>query len=283
MTATIATAAPDAIVLVGFDYDYELAALSALAARLAERGAVYPYRFAYPPNAGVATGFDLDGDGRLGGPGDAQGWGRFAGAGGLALLSRLPVLAGQSRDLSPFLWRDLPGGSLAALTAAGALPAAAAPVLRLSTVAAWDVALDSPAGPLHLLTFAAGPPVFDGPEDRNGRRNADELGFWAALLDGRLKIPPPAGPIVLLGDANLDPDAGAGRRSAIRALLAHPRLQDPLAGAGPTVDWPPPKGPGKLRVDYILPGAGLRVTDAGIAPADGGSRHRLLWLDLELR
>jgi len=91
------------------------------------------------------------------------------------------------------------------------------------------------------------------------------------------------------------------------ALLADPRLQDPhpqspgaRAAADSehrgdpaldTVDW---DGPGNLRVDYVLPAAGLEVQAAGVLwPQTGrsdrgidaetvarASRHRLVWVDL---
>ncbi len=36
---------------------------------------------------------------------------------------------------------------------------------------------------LHLLASHPTPPAFDGPEDRNGRRNHDEIRFWNDYLD----------------------------------------------------------------------------------------------------
>jgi hypothetical protein len=306
--AVIAHVNPDVILLTGFDWDYGQAALSAYADRLAQAGAAYPFRFSFMPNTGMPTGLDLDGDGRMGGSGDAQGFGAFTGQGGLAVLSRLPVDATASHDFSGFLWRNLPGGQA---NVAG-LPAGAAPILRLAETGAWDLVLTRPGGAtLHLLAFAASPPVFDGPEDRNGRRNHDQIAFWQALLDDRLPMPPPKGPFVLLGDANLDPTDGDGLHTAIRALLADPRLSDPApsspgafeaallplnAGhAGdpgrPTVLWDKPGQPGSLRVDYVLPSIELAVTGAGVFwPAQGepgaadaaASRHRLVWVDLDL-
>jgi hypothetical protein len=59
---------PDVIALQKFDYDLTGAALSLFASQ-----AGYPYFFAARPNTGMATGLDMDGVGRLGGPRDAQG------------------------------------------------------------------------------------------------------------------------------------------------------------------------------------------------------------------
>ena len=300
----IAARAPDALLVMGFDWDREGRALAAFQALLAERGHPMPHAFAPRPNRGLATGADLDGDGRLGEPDDAQGWGRFTGENGMALLSRLPL--GEARDLSALLWRDLPGAHLAE----GVLTPEAAAIQRLSSTGHWDVALALPGGgALRVLAWHAGPPVFDGPEDRNGRRNADEARLWLHYLDGALAEGwggPPEAPFVLMGDANLDPEDGEGRREAIRALLAHPALRDPAPRGGgadapqeaadeghrgdpalDTADWPGDPGPGNLRVDYALPSADLRVLGAGLdwpAPdaPEGASRHAMVWVDVAL-
>ena len=100
--ATVALKA-DVLVLTSFDYDLDQVALDAFAGQLALLGQPYPYRFSLRPNTGVPTGLDLDGDGELGGPRDAQGYGRFSGEGGMAVLSRLPIRTGEVRDFSGFL------------------------------------------------------------------------------------------------------------------------------------------------------------------------------------
>jgi hypothetical protein len=108
VVAVIAALDADVLVLTGVDYDLRGEALAALEQRLAAAGSPYPYRLALKPNTGVATGRDLDRNGQLGEPRDAQGWGRFAGEGGIAVLSRLPI-GPDVRDFSGFLWADLPG------------------------------------------------------------------------------------------------------------------------------------------------------------------------------
>lgn len=304
VVAVITEAGADVLALQGIDWDYDGRTLAALAERLAAAGAPYPHRLALRPNSGLASGLDLDGDGKPGGPGDSQGYGRFTGQGGIAVLSRYPIVAEAVQDFSALLWRDLPGARLPVFPDGRPFPSADAQAAqRLSTTAHWVVPIALPGGEtLSLLTFQAGPPVFDGPEDRNGRRNADEIRFWQLYLDGALG-PAPARRFVLAGGANLDPRDGAGRHRAIAALLADPRLQDPRpasAGAaqagdqghaGPdpldTVDF---DGPGRLRVDYVLPSADWRVEAAGVlwpatdAPghdaALAASRHRLVWVDL---
>lgn len=307
----VAHADPDMLLLTRFDWDHDLVALRAFADILAARGAVYPHLFARRPNAGRPTGFDLDDDGLLGGARDAQGYGRFAGQNGMALLSRLPIDVSAARDFSDFLWRDLPGATLPVRPDGTPFPSTEAQAIqRLSSVAHWDVPVILPdGGRLHLWAFHATPPVFDGPEDANGLRNRDELRFWHLYLDGAMPWPPAAAPFVLLGTANVDPTGGDGLGDAIEAFLADPRITDPrpsspgatAAGARPaspldTVAWDAEGEPGNLRVDYVLPAASLRVVDAGVVwPAPGpeavrllgedgraASRHRLVWVDLAL-
>jgi hypothetical protein len=293
----IAAARADIILLQGVDYDHGQAALSALRDRVTEAGLTYPYLFSLRPNTGRPTDRDIDGDSRLGEPEDAHGYGWFSGEGGMAILSRHPIRAQEARDFSNLLWRDLPG----------AIPPAGAPyldVLRLASVGIWAVPVDVGTARLTLGAFHATPPVFDGPEDRNGRRNHDELAFWRLYLDGAFG-PAPKGPFVLAGHANLDPVDGEGRRDALLDLLGDPRLQDPAPSravvppqrfghrgdpALDTVEWAGPE-PGARRVSYILPARDLRVIGAGIlapdpatplgAAVEAASRHRLTWVEID--
>lgn len=253
----VAALSPDVLVLTDVDYDAGHVALAALADKLGG----YPHLFALRPNTGMATGLDLDGDGRLGGPRDAQGYGWFSGQGGMAILSRYPLAL--VADHSALPWKDAPDTLWTSQEAE---------IQRLSTSAHWAVRVDAPV-PLTLLTLAATPPVFDGPEDRNGRRNHDEVMLWAHHLDAM------DGPVVLAGLLNLDPDRGEGLRDAATRLLDHPRLQDPLP-ALPTVDW---ESVGEMRVSYVLPDAALTVLDAGVTPVPGPGPHRVVWVDLAMQ
>ncbi|MCR8548274.1 endonuclease/exonuclease/phosphatase family protein [Salipiger sp. P9] len=266
VVAEIAAADPDVLLLTDIDYDHGAVALEALAARLEAAGAAYPHRFALRSNTGMTTGRDLDGDGRLGGPRDAQGYGQFAGQGGMALLSRIPLQL--RRDFSDLLWQALPGHLR--------LPGDPAPeIQRLSSSGHWAVALGAGGGGLTLLAWHATPPVFDGPGDRNGRRNRDELALWQRYLDGAFGAAPDRP--VLIGNANLDPARGEGRHEAMRAVLNDPRLQDPLPDV-PTVDW---EQTGPMRVSYLLPAAGLTVRAAEVRPPVPGQRHRMVLVTLE--
>ncbi|MEP2642436.1 endonuclease/exonuclease/phosphatase family protein [Roseobacter sp.] len=295
----IVAAQADVLVLQDFDYDLTGAALAAYTDALRLKGLDYPYHFSARPNTGMPTGLDMDGDGKLGEPRDAQSYGRFSGQGGMAILSRYPILLDQLEDFTAMLWRDLPG-ALLPVTKDGPFPSQEAQAIqRLSTTNHWAVPVALPeGGPVHIMTFHSSPPVFDGPEDRNGKRNHDEIVFWQQYLSGAFGTPPQER-FVLVGDLNQDPRDGEGIKSAINGLLADPRLQDPTpqsvgsttATGDPfdTVDWTDPV-PGNLRVDYILPSVDWRVLDAGVIWPDldtplgqtvtAASRHRLVWVDI---
>jgi len=319
----IQAARPDVLLLVRFDHDLRGRALDAFRAllRAGPEGIDYPHAFHAPVNAGVPSGVDLDDDGRTTGNGDAFGWGRFPGNGGMAMLSRLPIEVDAARSFTRMPWTALPGAELPRRADGGAFPdAARAAALRLSSRAHWQVPVILPDGRrLHLLAANPTPPLFDGAEGFNRRRNRDEVRFWSVYLDGAA-LPDdqgrtegaPDGALVVLGNLNLDPLDGAGERAAMAGLLGHRRLQDPRpasaggAAAGgvgvngghdgdpglDTADWRDDGGPGNLRVDYVLPSAELAVVGAGVFwPAEGepqaeaalaASDHRLVWVDVDL-
>ncbi|MEO0830424.1 MAG: endonuclease/exonuclease/phosphatase family protein [Pseudomonadota bacterium] len=301
--SVIAAADPDILLLVGFDFDHGNAALNAFADQLAAVTSPYDYRFALRPNSGRATGLDLDGDGLRGGPRDAHGYGLFAGAHGLAILSRYPILAEQVKDYSDVLWKDVPGSALG--TKPDLISPEGAETLRLSSSVHWLVPVDSPQGTIGLAAFWATPPVFDGPEDRNGWRNHDEIALWHRMSADAATLYP----VIMLGNANMDLNGGEGRRGALLALLQDPGFVDPEPRAR-TLDGinelrqsdlsshhtarfrPAPEGPGDLRVDYILADARFSIKESGVywpmsddprAPdVEAASRHGLVWVDVVL-
>ena len=303
----VAQVSPDILVLQGVDYDHGLVALKALRDVIDRAdGPHYPHIFSARPNTGMATGLDMDGDGRLGRSRDKQGFGRFAGQAGMAILSRWPLNRDGFQDYSDMKWMDLPSAMLPKAMGAPFPSTKALRAQRLSSVGHWVMPVNLPdSKTLTLMTFHATPPVFDGPEDRNGRRNHDEILFWLRFLDGEFGSAPNRR-FVLLGDANLDPTDGEGRKSAIARLLSDHRLQDPrpkrpaptVQGPGhtgnaalDTVAWPE-DGPGHLRVQYILPSSDIQVEDAGVHwPPNGApgfedaaiaGPHHMIWADITL-
>ena len=303
VSAVITRIGADVLALQGLDYDYGLETVRALNAQLAEP---YDHIFALPTNRGLQSGVDMDGNGRTGDPADAQGFGRFYGQGAMALLSRFPIVEDAVQDFTDLIWSDLPGAQLPRYPDGQLFPTAeAAAIQRLSSSGHWVVPLTiGTRQTLSILTFHASPPVFDGPEDKNGLRNADEIALWMRLLDGDIGEGI-EGPFVIAGSATLDPFDSEGRHEALRALLSDPRLQDPLPeSAGGALE--PPEGHagrnaldtvhwervGRLRVDYVLPSRDLTVQRSGVhwpaADAPGhdaaiaASRHRVVWADVTL-
>lgn len=310
----ILRARPDVLLINELDADPEGLALAAFRKLLAEGvagldGLDYA-AWAGPQNVGVFSGLDLDGDGVAAGPGDAWGFGRFPGQYAMAVLSRLPFEPTAIRSWQTFRWADMPDARRPTLPSGAAYhPDDVWQSLRLSSKAHWAVPLATASGPLWLVAAHPTPPVFDGPEDRNGRRNADEIRLIEAILDGADWLTDDRGQpgglpadarFVVAGDLNADPEDGEAVHAAIRGLLAHPRLQDPqpaseggrLAGQAEaargtpkrgdtalhTADWPTGNGrPGNLRVDYVLPSTNLDLAGAGVFwPTPDDPLHKLV-------
>lgn len=256
-------------------------------------------------NTGLPSGFDLNDDGTTDGPDDAWGFGRYPGQYGMAVLSMLPVKEDAVRSWRLLRWRSLPGYLMP--DGEGDRPAWYSPeeadALRLSSKTHLDVPIRLPDGStLHLLASHPTPPVFDGDEDRNGRRNFDEIRLWAEILDadpfdeawlvddqGRAGGLPANESFVIAGDLNADPYGEASYGGpAIAQLLEHPRVQD----TRPTGDAEPPGArvaagdyPGPAysrtsaygRIDYVLPSTDLDVAASGVfLPAEGDPLRRLV-------
>lgn len=293
----IAAVDPDVLLLNEIDFDADRQALALLQQRLAEAGVEYGYSFVAPVNTGRSTGLDLTGDGKDYGPENAQGWGVFEGQFGMAILSRLPIASDDVRTFAGVRWAEMPDN----LYPLDYFPEPALEVLRLSSKSHWDVPVQAGDATLHLLASHPTPPVFDGEEDRNGRRNNDEIRFWVDYIDGKDWMLSDQGTegglaadaaFVIMGDLNNDPEKGDGRREAITALLGHDRVQDTAPEGAEGVATSDFEEAGQLRVDYVLPSAGLEAAASGVyAPPEGdpmretaafASDHRMVWVDLSL-
>ena len=191
----------------------------------------FDHVFLAPSNTGVPSGFDLDNDGSVGGGNDAFGFGVFPGHFGMVLLSKHPILEDRVRTFRKFLWKDMPGALLPDDPATPApkdwYAAEELEVFRLSSKSHWDVPVKVAGRAVHMLASHPTPPVFDGPEDRNGTRNHDEIRFWSDYVlpfrgryiyddEGRRGGLRFGRSFVVLGDLNADPSdrppAGAGQR-----------------------------------------------------------------------
>ncbi|UIP57819.1 endonuclease/exonuclease/phosphatase family protein [Agromyces marinus] len=262
----------------------------------------YPYAFVAPSNTGVPSGFDLNNNGVVGGGDDAFGFGFFPGQFGMAVLSKHPIDEGAVRTFQHFLWKDMPGALLPddpnTAPPADWYSPEELDVFRLSSKSHWDVPVEIGGRTVHVLASHPTPPTFDGPEDRNGTRNHDEIRFWADYVkpgadsryiyddDGAKGGLKPGSSFVIMGDQNADPLDGDSVDAAIQQLLDHPRITDPqptsagaveaatlqgganLAHEGDpaydTADFNDNPAPGNLRADYVLPSKSLRVADAGV-------------------
>ena len=261
---------------------------------------MYVSSFAAPVNTGVPSGRDLDHNGNSDDPADAFGFGRFPGQYGMVLLSQFPIDAQKVRTFQNLLWKSMPNAALPedpAQASAMWYNEEDLNVLRLSSKSHWDVPIKIGSQTIHLLASHPTPPAFDGPEDRNGRRNHDEIRLWAEYISedsadwlkddqgitGRLT---PSASFVILGDQNADPADGASYKSAIQQLLRHPRINDSLLPhseggvmaaaiqkginlehqgnpAHDTADFSD-RAVGNLRADYVLPSRDLTVHASGI-------------------
>lgn len=274
----------------------------------------YPYTYIAPVNTGELMPLDTNGDGKITAPQDTYGFGFFPGHYGMAVLSQYPIVADRARRFRMFKWRDMPG-ALKPITGEGA--AYYSPevwsVFRLSSKSHWDIPIKVGDTTLHLLASHPTPPVFDGPEDRNGRRNHDEIRFWVDYISGEADYfyddqgqsggLEEGASFVIAGDLNASPVEGDSLPNAIQALLAHPRLHKVIptspggAAAQPdnphaashTADW-------GLRADYVLPSSDLHLLESGVfwpTPDDPlaylvenrktSSDHRLVWVEIGLR
>lgn len=303
IAAVIQKQRPDILLLNEFDFDADGVAADLFQAdylqvgQFGQQAIRYPYRFLAPVNTGIASGFDLDRDGNTGGGNDAFGFGRHPGQYGMLVLSRYPIEQAAVRTFQNFLWKDMPG-ALAPIDADGRpwYPPAAWDALRLSSKSHWDVPIDTPLGTLHLLASHPTPPVFDGAEDRNGRRNHDEIRFWGEyvwprggdwIIDdhGRRGGLREDSLFVIAGDLNADPADGDGITGGIAELLENPRVQrgpsprsagaeqSALADAGANLKHRGAHAQdtgrfgarvGNLRLDYVLPSTGLQVAARGV-------------------
>ncbi|GAB2672945.1 endonuclease/exonuclease/phosphatase family protein [Kribbella swartbergensis] len=262
----------------------------------------YPYVYVAPSNTGIPSGFDLNNDGRIAGGDDAFGFGAFEGQFGMVVYSRYPIDTQNVRTFQLFKWKDMPGALLPDNPATPA-PAdwyspAELEVFRLSSKSHWDVPIKLGKRTVHFLVSHPTPPTFDGAEDRNGRRNHDEIRFWADYVqpgkrssyiyddNGRYGGLRPGAPFVIAGDQNSDPVDGDSVPGSIQQLIEHPRIIDPLptsAGAVEaavlqgganashegdpkydTADFADNPAPGNLRADYVLPSRQLKPLGAGV-------------------
>jgi len=307
--------------------------ISQIQSELGREGVKYS-TFQKPSNTGTPSGFDLDKSrevnlmpGNAGYARDSFGFGMFRGQYGMAVLVRDPVFfnTATARTFQTFRWADMPGalfpmgdGTKVPLHQPWFTPEEVE-VYRLSSKSHWDVPVVFPDGTeIRVWASHPTPPIFDGPEDLNGKRSNDEVRFWAEYLSGVPWIYDDEGKrgganisgaavnetkAIIMGDLNNDPLQGDNHNDPIgHWLFNHPLLQ---------AYTPKSKTPGEcspraevthlggcLRLDYLVPTTALKVVQGGVLqgmadlPCDvdakglklnfEASDHSSLWADLQV-
>lgn len=317
---------PDVLALMEFDYDATGTALedfktNYLEKELEESGDTIRYAYAYqvPSNTGLLSNVDLDDNGSISLPNDAYGFGNFEGQYAFALLSRYPLDIENIRSYQEFLWKDMPNALLPTNTDGSSYyTETALAAFRVSSKNHIDIPVIMPNGKtVHTILAHPTPPVFDGAEDRNGKRNHDEIRLLADYIDNAAYLLDDAGEsgglatdkhFVIMGDLNADPFDGDSANDAILQLLNHEKVNQVVcfgdnmpASAGGEEHNQQNGDTGNpahdtsffgLRIDYALPSATLDVLASGVfwpsseeeyyylVENEGSSDHLLVWVDL---
>ncbi|WP_232842885.1 endonuclease/exonuclease/phosphatase family protein [Psychrosphaera ytuae] len=278
----------------------------------------YPHVYLTPVNTGVKTGLGEQ-------PNQSQkvrlshyGFGKYPGQYGMVLLSKFPIDTENTRTFQTFLWKDMPNNLMPVETDGTSwYRPNEVEIMRLSSKSHWDVPVKICDTTLHVLASHPTPPVFDGKEDRNGRRNHDELRFWKDYINAKPDsyhfddkgkkggMSSADAKFVIVGDLNASAVEGDAYPGAMEQLLSHPKINNypaPLSVGGlenkpktrnnsdfaatHTAGW-------GMRADYVLPSANLDVANSGVywpssnsdqarlvKGRSASSDHRLVWADL---
>ncbi len=321
----VQTIRPDVLLVNEIDHDPDSATAKLLAEKffaLSQGGLDpidYPFVRSFASNTGVDSGLDLNRNGRSGEPNDAWGYGLYEGQYAMAIFSRFPIDDRSIRTFQKFRWSDFPAAlrPVDPNTKNSFYDDQTWSAMRLSSKNHVDVPIRIGDFTLHALASHPTPPVFDGPADRNGCRNHDEIRFWNDYISdpqaghlkddsGRAGGLPDGASFVILGDLNSDPVDGDSRRDAVIRLLAHVRVQDPKPGSeGAVEEASKPsarRGSGdpslhtasfgrnrNMRVDFVLPSQSLSLGGSGVhwpltananRAAIEASDHRMVWVDI---
>ena len=270
----------------------------------------YPYFYQGPVNTGVKVN-NMNNDKSI-----THGFGYFEGHFGMVLLSKYPIDYNTIRTFQFFKWRDMPN-ALKPISPETNQPWYSDSVwneLRLSSKSHWDIPININGKEIHILASHPTPPVFDGPENRNGNRNHDEIRFWRDYINntqanyiyddsGKKGGLSPNKAFVILGDQNASSVEGDAINSGIKSLLTNNKLQDPMPTSIGGELYKTDNNNAKyhtaywgMRADYVLPSAlDFTIKNSGvfwpqkkdetyrlIKDRAASSDHRLVWVDLEL-
>ncbi|MDD1795127.1 endonuclease/exonuclease/phosphatase family protein [Enterovibrio sp. ZSDZ42] len=322
IAAIIQHCQPDVLLLCEFDHlgeggdDGMLAHFQSHYLNVSQHGQPpisYPFQYLPPTNTGLAL---FDGEDISDTPERAQGFGKHHGQYGFVLLSKFPLDINNVRSWQRFLWQDMPEHRMPQDYFDHEVLAKQ----RLSSKNHVVIPVSVGEQTIHVVACHPTPPVFDGPEKRNLKRNADEIRLLHDILNNESYLVDDNGVVggiapnssfVVMGDLNADPYNGDGDKSVITQLLADKNVQS----------MPTPSSYGAqhfirgryihhkdcathqrgLRLDYVLPSSNLRLCEGGVfwpAPSDptfslltsnarkvrasSSSDHRLVWVDIGL-
>lgn len=271
----------------------------------------YPYTYMSDCNTGVPTHRDLNNDGSRDGPDDAYGFGSYPGKYCMAVLSKYPIDENNVRSFQKYLWKDMPGAQIPTDEMGNHWYGEDNwNILRVSSKTHLDIPITIDDKIVHVLGSHPTPPVFDGEEDRNGKRNFDEIRLFADyinpqsdyLYDDQNNQNVTLGNeerFVILGDQNASAKEGDALTvegvNAIEQLTLSPyvnpylhedspQLRIPVSAGGienggaenpysstHTAGW-------KIRADYVLPSAyGLKIEQSGVFwPRENDNLYYLL-------
>lgn len=307
---------PDVLVLTGVSYDEDGAVAELLRTRYlasgqhGETSLDYPYVYAASTNSGRDSGADLDGDGVIGGPGDAVGYGEFPGQYGNLIFSKHPIVEDEVRSFQNFLWSDLPDNSMPEDEHSELEES----VLRLPETNLLDVPVEVDGETVHVVTTSTAVQQTDDVAVARSNDLRRVIGdyvsgnAWYLYDDEGETGPLDAGtPFVVAGSPVITGESPED----LSPLLEAPGVQDPEPEAITEVSLEERPGPledtdetathfveqgGDLRTSYVLPSTGLDVSGSGVFwPGSGELGYevvdptssyalldRLVWVDLTL-
>jgi endonuclease/exonuclease/phosphatase family metal-dependent hydrolase len=276
-------------------------------------GVDFDHFYAPDSNTGVPSGIDVVKDGHDLEPGtrdygnDSFGFGEYPGQYAMAIYSKHPIHADRIRTLREFRWQDLPEDRAPTedrYDSGVYLTEAELERFRLSSKTHADVPIWIDGELVHAVISHPTPPVFDGDENLNGRRNYAEVKLVGDYVRGAEYVYDDQGnegglsedtPFVVMGDMNAEPGGEDNYDTATENLIENPRiLSEPLPeseGAAEVVGNPNATAEFEIQADYVLPSTEFDIVDSAVVwPAEGeplrpvvetASDHRMVWVEAE--